>query len=158
MGSPHGASGKESTCQCRRHKRLSLHHWVRKIPCSRKWQPTPISLPGESHGQRSLAGYGPLGHKELDTTEATEHGTRSRYLQGCFLLETPGKNPCPYPFLLLAAIQTPWPVILSPSAKNMTPICFCHHSAFSIEVKSSVFVSHPHTSTLSLFPWHRNCK
>ena len=33
------------------------------------WQPTPVFLPGESHGQRSLAGYSPWGHKELDTTE-----------------------------------------------------------------------------------------
>ena len=33
-----------------------------------KWQPTPVFLPGKSHGQRSLAGYSPLGHKESDTT------------------------------------------------------------------------------------------
>ena len=39
----------------------------------RKWQPTPVFLPGESHGQRSLAGYCPLGHTESDTTEATWH-------------------------------------------------------------------------------------
>ena len=35
----------------------------------RKWQPTPVFLPGKSHGRRSLAGYSPWGHKELDTTE-----------------------------------------------------------------------------------------
>ena len=35
----------------------------------RKWQPTPVLLPGESHGQRSLAGYSPWGRKGLDTTE-----------------------------------------------------------------------------------------
>ena len=40
-------------------------------PWRRKWQPAPVFLPGESHGQRSLAGYGPWGHKELDTTEVT---------------------------------------------------------------------------------------
>ena len=39
------------------------------IPWRRKWQPTPIFLPGESHGQRSLVGYSPWGHKESDTTE-----------------------------------------------------------------------------------------
>jgi len=33
--------------------------WVRKIPWRRKWQPTPVLLPGESHGQRNLAGYSP---------------------------------------------------------------------------------------------------
>ena len=45
--------------------------WVRKIPWRRKWQPTPVILPGEFHGQRSLAGYSPWGHKESDTTEFT---------------------------------------------------------------------------------------
>ena len=44
--------------------------WVRKSPWSRKWQPTPVFLPGESHGQRSLVGYSPRGHKETDTPEA----------------------------------------------------------------------------------------
>ena len=44
-------------------------HWEDpQIPCSRAWQPTPVFLPGESHGQRSLTGYGPQGRKELDTT------------------------------------------------------------------------------------------
>ena len=35
----------------------------------RQWPPTPVLLPGKSHGRRSLVGYSPLGHKELDTTE-----------------------------------------------------------------------------------------
>ena len=39
------------------------------IPWRRAWQPTPVFLPGESHGQRSLAGYSPWGRKESDTTE-----------------------------------------------------------------------------------------
>ena len=43
--------------------------WVRKIPWRRVWQLTTIFLPGESHGQRSLAGYGPWGPKEWDMTE-----------------------------------------------------------------------------------------
>ena len=43
--------------------------WVGKIPWRRKWQPTSVLLPGKSHGQRSLVGYSPWGHKELDTTE-----------------------------------------------------------------------------------------
>ena len=42
-----------------------VHPWVRKISWRRKWQPTPVFLPGESHAQRSLAGYSPWGHKEL---------------------------------------------------------------------------------------------
>ena len=46
--------------QCRRHW---FSPWVRKSPCRRKWQPTPVLLPGESHGQRSLAGYRPWAHR-----------------------------------------------------------------------------------------------
>ena len=42
---------------------------VRKIPCRREGQPTPVFLPGESRRRRSLAGSSPWGHKELDTTE-----------------------------------------------------------------------------------------
>ena len=59
---PGGASGKESACQCSRHKRLRFYPWVRKIPWSRKWQPTPVLLPGKFHGRRSLVGYSPWGH------------------------------------------------------------------------------------------------
>ena len=53
-----------------------FHPSVGKIPWRRKWQPTPVLLPGDSHGQRSLADYSPLDHKGLDTTEATLHTCR----------------------------------------------------------------------------------
>ena len=43
--------------------------WVRKIFWRRAWQPTPVFLPGKSHGQRSLTGCSPWGHKESDTTK-----------------------------------------------------------------------------------------
>ena len=52
--------------QCRR---PGFDPWVGKIPWRREWQPTPVFLPGESHGQRKLAGYSPGGHRELDSTE-----------------------------------------------------------------------------------------
>ena len=67
--SPGGASGKEPAC--RRRKRCGFDPWVRRIPWRRKRQPIPIILPGESHGQKSLAGYSPQGYKESDMTEAT---------------------------------------------------------------------------------------
>ena len=51
---------------------------VRKIPWRRAWQPTPGFLPGESHGQRSPAGYNPWGCKESDTTEQLTHPWRDR--------------------------------------------------------------------------------
>ena len=71
MGFPGGTSGKEPTCQCIRHKRLEFDPWIGKIPWRRAWQPTPVFLPGESHGRRSLKGYSPWGHTELDMTEVT---------------------------------------------------------------------------------------
>ena len=42
-----------------------LDPWIRKIPWRRIWQPTPVFLPGESHGQKSVAGYSPWDHEEL---------------------------------------------------------------------------------------------
>ena len=57
-------SGKEPNCQCRRWR---FDPWVREIPWRRKWQHTPVFLPGKSHGQRSLAGCSPWSHKESDT-------------------------------------------------------------------------------------------
>ena len=48
---------------------LGFDPWVRKIPWRRRWQPTPVFLPGKSHGQRSLVGYSPWGCKESNTTE-----------------------------------------------------------------------------------------
>ena len=65
-GLPRWLNGKEPNCQCRR---FGFNPWVEKIPWRRKWQPAPVFLPGESHGQRRLAGYSPWGHKESDTTE-----------------------------------------------------------------------------------------
>ena len=62
---PHGSDGKESA----RNAGDLGSILVGKIPWSRKWQPTPVFLPGEFHGQRSLAGYSPWSRKELDTTE-----------------------------------------------------------------------------------------
>ena len=73
MAMPGGTSGKELTYQGRRLKRCGFNPWVGKIPWRRKWQPTPVFLPRESHGQRSLVGHGPWGHKEPDTTETTSH-------------------------------------------------------------------------------------
>ena len=64
-GSPAGTAvkKKKSTCQCRRHQ---FDPWVGKIPWRKKWQPTPVFLPGKSHGQRSLVDYSLCGSKELD--------------------------------------------------------------------------------------------
>ena len=62
-GLPRWLSGKESACRCRSCKRPGFNPWVGKIPWRRKWQPTPVFLPGESHGQRSPVGYNPWGRR-----------------------------------------------------------------------------------------------
>ena len=59
LGFPGGVNGKEPACQRRRCK---FDPWVRKIPWRRSWLPTPVFLPRESHGRRSLVGYSPWGH------------------------------------------------------------------------------------------------
>ena len=66
---------KESPCQCMRCRGHDFDPWVRKIPWKRKWQPAPVFLPGKFHGERSLVGYGPRGHKEPDTTECPSMNT-----------------------------------------------------------------------------------
>ena len=63
------ASGKESACQCRRHKSRGFDPWVRKILWSRKWHSTSVFLTWKFHGQESLVGYGPWDCKESDMTE-----------------------------------------------------------------------------------------
>ena len=65
-GLPRWLNGKESACQRRRY---GFDPWVGKIPWRRKWQHSPVFLPRKYHWQKSLAGYGPQGQKELDMTE-----------------------------------------------------------------------------------------
>ena len=68
VGFPGGSSSQESARNACR-----FNPWVRKIPWRRKWQLIPVFLPGESNGQRSLVGYSPWSHQELDTTKAIRH-------------------------------------------------------------------------------------
>ena len=65
LGVPGGSGGKESTCSA---GKTQFDTWVGKILWRREWQSTPVFLPGEFHGQRSLEGCHPWGHKE-DTAE-----------------------------------------------------------------------------------------
>ena len=67
-----GSDNKESDCNAGDPSSIPSSNpssGVGKIPWRREWQPTPVFLPGEFHGQRSLAGYGLWGHKESDMTE-----------------------------------------------------------------------------------------
>ena len=68
QGFPGGSVGKESAV-----KEMWVQSMGQEDPWRRVWQSSPVFLPGEFHGQRSLVGYSPLGCKELDTPEVTEH-------------------------------------------------------------------------------------
>ena len=62
---PRWLSGKESACQCRRHERLRFNPWVRKIIWRRKWQPTPVFLPGESPWTEEPGGLQSMGSQRV---------------------------------------------------------------------------------------------
>ena len=62
--------------QCRR---PGFNPWVGKVPWRREWQPTPVFLPGEFHGQRILVGYSPWGHKEARLSEWHFHHRGSNF-------------------------------------------------------------------------------
>ena len=72
-GLPWWLSREQSACQCRR---CGFKPWVGKISWRRKWQPTPIFLPGKYHKQRRLAGYSLWGCKQ---SEMTEHASKHIY-------------------------------------------------------------------------------
>ena len=85
---PRWLSGKEPNCQCRR---CRFDPWVRKIPWRRKWQHTPVFLPGKSCGQRNLVGYSPWDRErvrhDLETKQQCFQGSfTSNYLCLTFLL------------------------------------------------------------------------
>ena len=66
------SSDKESTCHWRRCKIHGFDPWVCKIPWRRKWQHTPVFLPGESRGQKNMAGHSPWSHQRVGHNLATK--------------------------------------------------------------------------------------
>ena len=69
---------KKPICKCRRPKKYGFNPWIGKIPWRRKWQATPVFLPGKPHGQRNLVGYSPWSHNGLDTTDHAQPWKRDR--------------------------------------------------------------------------------
>ena len=112
--------------------RLEFSPCVGKIPWGRKWQPTPVFLPGESHGQKSLAGNSPWGCKEL--------GTTGRHLLHCTYI-TPHLPIAPWKVWLLALILS----------------SFFMSSAYTTDDPSNTLASHSFTSSFPTsyrFPPH----
>ena len=108
LGFPEDTSAKESTSQ---YKRCGVSPWVCKIPWRRKWHPTPVFLPGYTHGQRRLLGFSPWGCKEQQRAEHLQIVTITvnvrhvtfqwliKYLPHCLLynLDTGGEEKYFYP-------------------------------------------------------------
>ena len=79
-GLPRWLSSEEFACWCRRCRRCGLDPWVRKIPWSKKWQSTPVFLPGKFHGQRGAwRAYSPWGCQESGMTEGLSMYVRMSY-------------------------------------------------------------------------------
>ena len=118
---PPGQS-KEPACQLRRHKRHRFTPWVRKVPWRRAWQPTPVFLPGDSHGQRSLEGCSPWGRRELGTMEQLSSSRTiqwpSAWRQGTLVL-------CVQTTQQLCTLRPPQ-VSASPTGSSVYPLSESH--------------------------------
>ena len=77
-----GTSGKDPTCQCRRHKRHEFDPWIRKIPWRWAWQPIPVFAPGESHGQ-SPGGLQSVGSQRVGMVEVTYYTCMQGVYKDC---------------------------------------------------------------------------
>ena len=120
-------SGKESTCQRRR---CGFDPWFRKIPWRRQWQPTPVVLPGESRGWRSLVGHSPQGRKESAMIE------RLCFAYSCIIS---------------------WLLFLFRLLYNIEQSSLCYLSNRSLLVihfiYSSLYISIPNSLTIRLLPF-----
>ena len=117
--------GKECPCQCRRHKKLGFNPWVGKIPWRRAWQPTPVFLAGESHGQRSLAVHWAA---ESDTTERARVRTHTHTHTHTYTLAYTYTS---VNFVNITQRNT-WRIQKSPSPEK-GDICFCFKDIFKRE-------------------------
>ena len=109
-GLPVGARGKEPACQWRRYETW-VRSWVEKIPWRRAWQSTLVSLPGESHGQRSLVSYSPWCRRRIGYYLATEQQQPPVVRTWCFhcwgLGSIPGQGTMQCHPLLLSPLKDP---------------------------------------------------
>ena len=147
---PWWLGSKELSCQCRR---IGFHPWVGKFPWRRKWQLTPVCLPGKSQEQRSLAGYSPQRVKSDLATKQQQ--------KGCFSLGLPPKLLTPkYSCLLKISLQ-----YLIQCCLNCGPltgvhpqiICYLQQTKYKNENEFNNFYSNftsPHSSPSAIFLIH----
>ena len=144
---------KEPTCQCRRH---GFSSWV-KIPWRRKCQPTPVFLPGKSHGWRSLASYSPLGHKRARHNLVTE---KQKYLNQPNMTDFPNLS---YHWVLLAIVVqslnhvwlfvTPWTAACQiPLSSTVSRSLLKFMSIELVMLSYHLILCHPLLLLPSIFP------
>ena len=155
MGFPRWCGSKESACQSRR---CRFDPWVGKIPWRRKWQPTTVFLPGESHGQRSLVGYS-HGVTKSQTWLRTQ--TALWLLIGHQATLSIGEvehQPPPRPSLPADLEQSPWFILLllyASHCSSFVPVGYntCAHSqAHTYTYICTLTIGH--SPFLSLQAWH----
>ena len=120
---PRWLSGEESDCQGRRH---GFDPWVGKIPWRREWHPTPVLLPGESHGQRSLVGYSPWGDKEYDNLVTEQQ--RAQTLQHCNFISLHPSSKNVLMVFLSSQFLVGFPHMYDPLLVSSGLPVFCLHS------------------------------
>ena len=104
-------------------QRCVFNPWVTKIPQNRKWQPTPVFMPGEFHGQRNLGGYSSWGCKESDLTEHTLH--LQYFYFKCNFIMLPLKSLNFFLFMERSGIYIKWYEGFPGGASSKEPACQC---------------------------------
>ena len=142
LGFPGGSTGKGSTCQCRR---CAFNPWARKIPWRRKRKPTPVFLPGESHGQRSLVGYSPWGCRVGHDWATSPHLTLYIVVYICQSQPPHSSLPqlpfwCPY---ILDALS-----VCSPSVCSL---CLCLYLCFANKLICTIFLDFTYKQYYTIF-------
>ena len=152
MDFPGGSDGKSSAYS------EGLNFWVRKISWRRKWQPTPVFLPGESHGWSSLVGYSPWGRKESDTTERLHfHFSLSCIGEGngnplqCSCLENPRDGGTWAPVLGVTKSRTQLSVFTLLSWLNKQTPTGCSLAECSLELQRELCLQIKASARMSCF-------
>ena len=129
-------NGIESACQCRRGKRHGFNPWVDKIPWRRKWQPAPVFLPEESHGERGLVGYSPWRQTWLSIAQH----------QACLQIhDSPAPTSAEVKSLYIYAYVSLYLCLYS--------LCLCHLYLSPHPHSSPCRYPHPYLSCWLLFIW-----
>ena len=135
---------------------MCVEPWLGKIPWRKKWQPTPVSLPKESHGQRSLVGYSSQGLKELHMTKVTWN-THSQLLQPDSFTHFPNTKAILDSAVLLSPGLEPSSFSSFMTSSNISnSLCFLFSIAFKNVLIYFVILALSHVLTVSSLVLHHH--